>query len=75
MYSLIMLFNILISDLIPPSEVDGSSTYESVVGKGTLICCRFHSLPNQVRDGKWPFNKICILQNLLAILSRFLLQG
>lgn len=32
-----MAFLIVISDLIPPSEVDGESTYESVVGKEAVL--------------------------------------
>ena len=35
-FFLVIFFLILISDLIPPSEVDGSNTYESVVGKETV---------------------------------------
>ena len=32
-----MAFLIAISDLIPPSEIDGESTYESVVGKEAVL--------------------------------------
>ena len=34
---LVMAFLIVISDLIPPSEVNGESTYESVVGKEAVL--------------------------------------
>ena len=63
-----MLLNILILDLIPPSEVDGSSTYESVVGKGTLIRRRLINLG--MANGpltKYASCRILFLSNLISV--------
>ena len=69
---LLMLLNTLISDLIPPSEVDGSSTYESVVGKGTLIRCRLINLG--MANGpltKYASCRILFLSHLISVQISF----